>query len=158
MCAGLSQCATRKRSGRVSASPRTDGEIVEDVDATTASAETRSDRRLNAARLRSTDSGSASWTNPHAPRSPSPHALLDPLERGGDLALRDHALLGHQRQIARDLAPRVRQDELAVGDGAILEIDQQDTMTAERERERNLAADASGTEHGDRVRHAGSFP
>ncbi len=72
MCAGLSQCATRKRSGRATASARCDGEIVDEADATMASAEITSESRVKVARLSSTDSGSASCTNAHAPRSPSP--------------------------------------------------------------------------------------
>ena len=40
MCAGLSQCATRKRSGPATAWASCVGEIVDEVDATMASAET----------------------------------------------------------------------------------------------------------------------
>ena len=45
MCAGLSQCATRKRSGPATACARCEGEIVDEVDATMASAEIRSESR-----------------------------------------------------------------------------------------------------------------
>src|SRR3990172_3407656 len=62
MWAGLSQWATRNRSGRCTASARCFGEIVELVEATIASGATRAERRPRTSRLRSSSSGSASWT------------------------------------------------------------------------------------------------
>ena len=67
-------------------------------------------------------------------------------------------LLDHQREVARDLAPRVGQPPLAVGDRAVLEIHQHDPAAAERERERDLAPDAPGAEDGDGVAHVASRP
>jgi len=72
MWAGLSQCATRKRSGRSTASARCLGAIVELVEAMIAPAPTRVERRPSTSRLRSSSSGSASCTKAHASRPSSP--------------------------------------------------------------------------------------
>ena len=72
MWAGLSQCATRKRSGRWTASARCAGEIVELVEAMIASEPTRAESRRRTSRLRSSSSGSASWTKPHVSRPSRP--------------------------------------------------------------------------------------
>src|SRR5262249_62350084 len=66
--AGFSKWRTGRRSGPATASARYFGEIVDEVEATIASAARRPASRANVSRLRSTDSGKASWTKPQASR------------------------------------------------------------------------------------------
>src|SRR5207247_2130204 len=78
-----------------------------------------------------------------------PRAVLDPVERRRDVAARDHTLLGHEPEVAGDLAPRVGEDGAPLLGRAGLDVDEEDTAPAQGEGERDLAPDPPGAHHGD---------
>ena len=89
-----------------------------------------------------------------------PRPVLDAPERGRARAVAEHAFLGHQREVARDLAPGVGEQRGPLGAGALLHVDEQRRVAPEREGERDLAPDPAGAEdrHGSHGHHAGSLP
>ena len=69
-----------------------------------------------------------------------------------DSASVDHALLDHEADVARDLAPRVGERARGLaGRAAVLDVDEAHAAAAEREGQRDLAADPAGPEDGDRA-------
>jgi len=78
------------------------------------------------------------------------HAALDPVERRRGVAVLDHALLGHEREVARDLAPRVGKDGAVLLGRARLGVDEEDAPPAEGKGQRDLAPDPPGPHHRDR--------
>src|SRR5262245_24050791 len=103
MCAGFSQCATRKRSGPGTASARCAGEMVDEVDARRqVPVERREDLALEVARFRQRLLHETARLQPA-----EVGAVLDAAERGRDGSRLDHALFGHEAEVARDLAARI---------------------------------------------------
>ena len=81
--------------------------------------------------------------------------VLDASEHGHRLRLVDHLLLDHEPDVARDLATRIGQRTLRLpGRAALLGVDQPHLAAAERERQRDLAADSARPEHRDGLAHA----
>ena len=107
MCAGLSQWTTRKRSGPRTASAMCFGEIVELVDAMIASGETTSGHAPEDVALEVDELGQRFLHEPAAVKAFEPDPIVDSTERRLELATLDHALLGHQREVPLDLAPRL---------------------------------------------------
>ena len=87
-----------------------------------------------------------------------PRPVLDAPERGRAVA--EHAFLGHQREVARDLAPGVGEQRGPLDAGALFHVDEQRRVAPEREGERDLAPDPPGAEDRHRAHghHAGSLP
>src|SRR5207253_5854242 len=85
-----------------------------------------------------------------------PRAVLDPVERRRDVAARDHTLLGHEPEVAGDLAPRVGEDGAPLLGRAGLDVDEEDTAPAQGEGERDLAPDPPGAENGDCIHRLAS--
>ena len=83
------------------------------------------------------------------PREPDP--VLESFERRRDLLVLDHALLGHQAEVAPDLATGVGEYRGGPSCGPILEVHERHLVSAEGERERDLAPDPPGSEHGDSI-------
>ena len=107
MCAGLSQCTARKRSGAFTASTRCFGEIVELPLAMIASSSSAAPSRANVSRFRSSSSGSASCTKP-TPRSPSSPTWSSMRASAASTCARSMtSSSAMSAEIARDLAPRV---------------------------------------------------
>src|SRR5207245_3894928 len=72
--------------------------------------------------------------------------LLDPVERRRDLRGGDHALLGHQGEVAPDLTPSVGEHRGGAAGRPVLDVDQGDARATESERERDLASHPSRPE------------
>ena len=77
------------------------------------------------------------------------HAVLDPVKRRRDVAVLDHALLGHELEVAGDLAPGVGEDRPSRLGCALLDVDEEDAPPPEGEGKRDLAPDPPGPHHHD---------
>ena len=116
-----------------------------------ASASTTPLRRASAACLSGTDSGSASCTKPHPLQRVEADALLDASQHGRRLRLVDHRSSTMRPTSRDDLATGVGQRARGLrGRRALLDVDEAHGAAAQREGQRDLAADPAGPEDGDR--------